>query len=673
MRNTVRTIRAVSFLAAIGLAVPAAQAGAGNSASSTDPATDSAASARASLGRPSVLFPVRFEENIGQADAKVRFLSRGQAHALFLTREEAVLSFAVVSQGVRDSFEAGTKTLRLRLIDANSSPEIAGEKLLRSHSNYFIGSNPEAWHRGIRNYRQVRYQGVYPGIDMLYYATSSEEIEYDFIVAPGADPSEIAFAVVGAKNNDVDSQGHLVLDMGQGHSLRLRRPVAYQEIDGLRSEIAVGYKLGDGREVSFDVAEYDEASPLIIDPIIEFGTYLGGSEVTPLSVLYHETSADSIAYFSPQRQFIGLQTNVLDFPWRGDSVCSYTTYACQNIVLLDLQGADVDAAGDQIPAILNATYFGGRNYQSNARVKVKSKVVDGKIRVYLVGRTTTWDTPDMPIVQTLAKAVMFEPAGKTDIFLMVLDIGESDASVDLVYSTYLGGTGSESQIVFSLESPLEKYSSSGALSMDVDDHDRVYIGGTTGSRDFPVRAPGGGTPHQSSPACDPPPTECRDGFVSIIDLNVGPGNDPLFYSTYFGGPKNPDDDNSENDEISSGDDEIVGIAHSHPSTREEVPFFYVVGSTRSKNLPIATAAESPLPFDFQCGSQDIDCYGGSDGFLAVINPEGKRAKRPLLQHVFRWKRGRSRFRRRRGACREKRNGSANLHNRRDILGGSFGF
>src|SRR5579862_3907022 len=207
--------------------------------------------------------PLVFEPNQGQLDSQVKFLARTQGGTLFLTEREAVL----VSRGAAP--------VRMRLAHAGKPKAIHGLEPTGGISNYFIGNDPSKWRTSIPNYRRVEYQSVYAGVDVVYYG-NPQKVEYDFVVAPGADVAAIQVEYEGVESLRVDSDGDLVLKTAAGE-LRQKRPVAYQETASGRVEVQVGYRLKAGRRVAFELARYDAGRRLVIDPVLLYSTYLGGN------------------------------------------------------------------------------------------------------------------------------------------------------------------------------------------------------------------------------------------------------------------------------------------------------------------------------------------------------------------------------------------------------------
>src|SRR6266851_4035095 len=261
--------------------------------------------------------PLSFEANHGQADERVKFLSRTGGYTLFLTGDEAVLALRgrkakknspqslkpAAAAAMQAGFVSGHRfsdaaspsqeaaplgagpaeattesttrgVLRMKLRNANPAAKVTGVDELAGTSNYFIGNDPAKWRSNVSTYAKVKYEGIYSGIDLVYYG-NQRQLEYDFIVAPGADPRRIAFDVSGAKRIRQDAYGELVFKMGEGE-IRWPKPVVYQEKDGARELVAARYAITDGNRVGFELAKYDISRPLYIDPLT-YSTFLGGS------------------------------------------------------------------------------------------------------------------------------------------------------------------------------------------------------------------------------------------------------------------------------------------------------------------------------------------------------------------------------------------------------------
>ncbi len=226
--------------------------------------------------------PLAFEANHGQADGSVKFLTRGRGYGLFLTPTETVL--VLVPGDLRSPLarrpgpttggvSARPSVVRMRFVGGDASAAIVGEAPLPGRSHYFLGE-PGRWRRDVPTFARVHYADLYPGVSLVFYGTE-RELEYDFVVAPGADPAAVELAFDGADSLRLDERGDLVIATAAG-DLRLRRPVIYQEADDGRRPVEGGYVL-DGTRVRFRVAAWDASRPLVIDPVLGYSTYLGGS------------------------------------------------------------------------------------------------------------------------------------------------------------------------------------------------------------------------------------------------------------------------------------------------------------------------------------------------------------------------------------------------------------
>lgn len=377
----------------------AAHAGTDPTSTATRPAVRGAAAPEASYLAP----PLAFEANRGQTDPRVRFLAAGEGYRLFLTAGEAVLALRapgtaapvsqIASPGGRPAAwrparpgsppagidgkrlakrgEPDERILRLRFLGTRSEVAATGEGELPSRTHYLVGRDPGAWRRDVPSYERVRYTGLYPGIDLVFYG-NQRRLEHDFLLAPGADPRAIRLAVEGADRVVVDRSGDLVLAAG-GAEVRLRRPVAYQEVGGRRREVACAFRLlpapGGGREVGFALGPYRPGAPLVIDPVLDYSTYLGGSG---------GDGANAVAVDAAGNAYVTGLAGAQDFPG--------ATYPIPN------RAADYDvfvAKYDPEGRLLFTTIFGGRYYDEGLDV-----AVDGQGRIYLVGFTVSRDFAD---------------------------------------------------------------------------------------------------------------------------------------------------------------------------------------------------------------------------------------------------------------------------------------
>ena len=472
------------------------------------PPPRSMADAQATYGH----LPLSFEANQGQTDRQVKFLSRGQGYNLFLTSTEAVLALTSLDRALvkgsevedsRSSKETRQAVLRMGLVGANPVPTISGLDALPGKANYFIGNDPRHWRTDVPTYVKVQYKDVYPGIDLVFYG-NQRQLEYDLIVAPGADPTAITLSFDGADQLVVDGKGDLVLQFGDS-DLRLQKPLVYQMINGAKQQIHGNYRLEDQHQIRFQVAVYDRSKPLVIDPTLSYSTYLGGSS---------RDQGHGIAVDSSGNAYVTGHTSSSNFPTAGP----------QQPVL---GGTGSEGFGDVFVAKLNptgsalvySTYLGGIGDDNGHDI-----VLDAANNAYLTGRTNSTNFPTtVGAFDTTYNGGPF--CG--DAFVTKLDPSGSA----LLYSTYLGGSGEEC-----------------GAGIAVDSAANAYIIGTVRSTDFPT------TPSAFQPAFG---GGFGDAFVTKLNST---GTGPLLYSTYLGGS---DSDQGQRIAIdTSGNAYAVGDTHS---------------------------------------------------------------------------------------------------------------
>jgi len=422
--------------------------------------------------------PLSFEVNQGQTDTRVRFLSHGQGHTLFLTPTEAVLALnpASESRGLESQTRGPRHILRMQLLSANPEPQMVGREELPGKVNYFIGNDPKKWRTHVPTYAKVQYQNVYAGIDLIYYGNQGQ-LEYDFVVAPGVDPEVITLAFTGMDHIEVDHEGNLILHISD-RDVRLHRPSIYQDINGARQAVSGGYTLLGAEtldpgfraeKVGFQVGPHDATRPLIIDPVLSYSTYLGGSG--------RDESYGIAVDASGNAYIVGL-TDSSDFPKTNPLQPGLPSFL----------GAFVSKLNPQGSALIYSTYLGGSYFEEGLGI-----AVDAKGNAYVTGFTNSSDFPMVNPAQPT-----FGGAG--DSFIVKLNPTGSA----LIYSTYLGGSGID-----------ETY----GIAVDADGN--VYVTGETDSANFPavnpVQKAFGGGPF--------------DAFVTKLN----PTGSAFVYSTYLGG------------------------------------------------------------------------------------------------------------------------------------------
>jgi len=349
--------------------------------------------------------PLSFEANQGQAGQDVKFLAHGPGYSLYLTRDSAVLS----ARGK----DAADSVLPIELLGANAAAEIAGTDELPGKSNYFSGSDPAKWHTNIPTYAAVRYAGVYPGIDLVYHG-NRRLLEYDFVVAPGADLRAIDIRLEGARRLRIDREGALVIGLAGSEAIE-PAPVVYQVIGGRRQMVPGRYVLrGQGR-VGFSVPHYDRSRPLVIDPTLVYSTYypgtIGASTADAAGNVYMTGSSSAgvfVAKMSPDGSHLIYSTYLGSGGDRGSAIsvdASGNTYltgytssgfpitagAFQTTFRDGALGAFVAKLNATGSALIYSTYLGGSNAEAGTGLGV-----DVLGCAYVTGYTMSADFPTTP-------------------------------------------------------------------------------------------------------------------------------------------------------------------------------------------------------------------------------------------------------------------------------------
>ncbi len=373
--------------------------------------------------------PLSFEPNQGQTDPRVQFLSRGQGYALFLTPGEAVLELQKSSGRKADVAKTlpAPSILRMTLAGANAKAAVSGEQPLTGTANYFIGNDSSKWKSAVPTYQRVAYSSVYPGVDLVYYG-NQRQLEYDFVVAPGADAAKIALQLTGA-TPVIDKAGDLVLSV-QGEEARFHKPVVYQ-LDGDRKvSVAGSYQIADGK-VGFSLAAYDHAKALVIDPILSYLTYIGGSGSDLIT---------NIAVDSAGSVYIVGTTSSADFPVKNAYQATNPNTIAAATTPLTMFVSKFNPTGT---ALVYSTYLGSNEYTYGNGI-----AVDSSGDAYVVGYTTYGTYPvTAGAFQTLCGAQFDQTTGKR--INGCTGAGQGDAGgvltklnptgTALVYSTYYSG------------------------------------------------------------------------------------------------------------------------------------------------------------------------------------------------------------------------------------------
>src|SRR5215213_6579912 len=353
--------------------------------------------------------PLSFEANVGQTDPQVDFISRGSGYTLFLTPGEAVLALRAASASSATTDQRNdheSALLRMKFVGSEGKPRVSGQEELPGKVNYYIGKDRSRWRTGVSTYAKVAYQNLYPGVDLVYYG-NQRQLEYDFVVHPGTDPNIIALSFEGADGLKVDPQGELVLQ-ASGGEIRQRKPLIYQEGDGVRHEVAGSYKLKDRNTVGFQIADYDASRPLVIDPVLVYSTFLGGANVD--SGFDITVDAAGNAYVTGSTQLLIVPST---FP---------TTAGAFDTTHNGSQDAFVTKLNPSGSALVYSTFLGGTDLDSASGI-----AVDSAGNAYVTGTTSSSDFPT-------TVGAFDTTLNDRDAFVTKLNPSGSA----LVYSTFLG-------------------------------------------------------------------------------------------------------------------------------------------------------------------------------------------------------------------------------------------
>ncbi len=451
--------------------------------------------------------PMHFEPNLGQTAEEVKFVARGPGYTLFLTADEAVLALRqgqprsdreyrrhppqspepTLAQTEEATPSGAVVRMRLEGAARNAEPQLEGLEKLPGISNYFLGNDPTKWRTHVPHYQRVQYQDVYPGIDLVFYG-NPRQLEYDFVLAPGADPSAIRLAFEGVEGMRVADNGDLILQVAGGELVQ-KAPKVYQETNGKRRELAGRYVLRAGEReqltfapttetpealVGFQVASYQPDRPLVIDPVLVYSTYLGGG--------WSDWSFD-IAVDGSGNAYVGGYTLSADFPTRNALDPNYG--GDEN----DSDAFVVKLSSDG-QTMIYSTYLGGSRDEMGGGI-----AVDGSGNAYVTGTT---DSIDFPMVRA-----KYQYPGGTFGYYHAFIIKLSSNGQTIFYSTYLGGSDEE-----------------GGSDIAVDGSGNAYVTGTTYSSDFPVVN-----------AIYPNLSQGENAFVTKLSSD----GQTVFYSTYLGG------------------------------------------------------------------------------------------------------------------------------------------
>ena len=526
-----------------------------------------APSARALAGRAKL--PLAFEPNQGQASAPVSYLARGAGYGLYLTPQQAILSLGGASahSGTQGTPRAD---VRMSLEGVSSDVKIEAADPLPGKTNYFRGNDPSRWVRNVPTFARVQYAAVYPGIDLVYYGKQGQ-LEYDFDVRAGANPNQIRLGLSGVDSVVVSADGGLQLST-QGREIRWNKPVIYQEVNGRRRPVEGRFQLLAENRVGFALGVYDRSRDLVIDPILAYASYFGGSG----------------AEMNPQVA-VDLSASIYIAGTTTSTGTTFPTEPCGGTlppqpVCPKLNGTDTGTSSDVFVSkldqfgstVLYTTYLNGEDLVPSVGLGLATGddssaglAVDSQGNVYITGTTTSTDFP------TTSNAFQSAPKtpGVAHVFLTKLD----STGAGLLYSSYLSGSNADN-----------------AMALAADNTGHAYILGWTQSvtaGDFPT-----GTSFQPSAN-----GATRLYFVSKFDTTTTVANQSLVFFSYLGDSTNPA---KEADGVVCAQLPCGGIALDTNGNA-----FVAVG-TKFTNLPAVNSYQS------------TNHGGASDAYEAKITPDG---------------------------------------------------
>jgi len=553
---------------------------------------------QASLGA----LPLAFEANQGQTDPQVKYMARGNGYTVFLTANDTV--FALQSSEQSSAKAATTQAngkhgfrevhptplakkdvaaaIHMRLVGSNAQPQIAADNQLPGVTNYYIGSDRSNWQAGVKQYAGVSYRDVYPGVNMAFHG-EQRQLEFDFIVAPGANPAPIDLGFSGARKIATDASGNLLLSSAAGDVV-MHKPVAYQEENGKRQIVTAQFVQEGKNKVGLALGSYDHSRELVIDPALSYSTYLGGSG---------EDEAYGIAVDGSGNAYVTGATASINFPAASGTVSSTGGFdafvtkldaAGSSVVFTTLIGGSGDDFGFGVAVNSLGTYVIGNTSSSNfpssvtlgpgggqdAFVASLNSTTGAKVYVTRIGGTGTESGNAIAVDSTgnayvggqtdstnfliVSPAIQSSNAGTEDAFISKIN----PAGSALVFSTYLGGTSGDL-----------------VTGLALDSSNNTYVTGITVSSNFPT----------TSGAFQTAQTGTGDnGFVTEIKAD----GSTKIYSTYLGG---------------NGVSDALGVAVDSAGEA------YVTGTTNSTAFPTVDAAQSSNA-------------GGFDVFVTKFNATG---------------------------------------------------
>jgi uncharacterized protein (TIGR03437 family) len=585
--RSLRARRAVLALAIVSISLslgwPSASAA---SPQSSPPSTNFTAAKLVSV-------PLSFEPNQGQAASTVQFLSRGSGYALFLAPGEVVLSLerqqpTPAAEKGQPPAAASANTLRMSLIGANAKASAVGLAPQPGVVSYFIGNDPKKWRSGIPTYGKVDYAQIYPGVDLVFYG-NQRQLEYDFVVAPGADPSRIAWRIDGARAS-VDAQGNLVLSASNGPAT-FKKPALYQ-MDGDKKTSVEGRFALAGNEVRFRVGGYDHSRALIIDPVLSYASYLAGTGSDTIGTatgpgIAQNGASQALAVDSAGSAYVTGYTYSIDFPTK-NPYKSAPPAKVTGVSPGQWPSAFVTKFSPDGGSLAYSTYLGGNGYDYGFAI-----AVDSSGSAYVTGET---DSPDFPVTAGAYQTVC-DPtptnqpppypsacnSSNVSAFVTKLD----PTGTSLVYSTFLGG-----------------YAYDYATAIAVDSLGRAYIAGNEAESCYTYTTFQSCFPTTSGAVISGNQTRGGDPQYAFIAV-FNPTGAQLLYSTIFG-------DLNFACIIACG-----GGTYGTGVTVDANGYFYLVGETQASNLPTTAGVFQTTGAPLGNPATYLQAWRG---FVAKFNP-----------------------------------------------------
>lgn len=470
----------------------------------------------------------------------MQFIGRSRRGTIYFTPDEVVLK------------ARGSSDARMKFVSANRTVSLSAAEEAPGKVNYFLGNKPEHWHTDLPTYRRVTYKNIYSGIDLTFQGVT-QGLKGTYMIAPGADPSRIAWRYDNAENVEVDDHGELQIKLNGAATLTEQAPVAWQDGVAGRVPVEIHYVVRRDGAIGFSLGKYDRSKPLIVDPTLTYSTFFGGSNDDP---------AYKIALDCARNIYIAGYTNSTDFPTKNPLQPNKANGYDAFVTKLSPDGSTV----------IYSTYIGGSGGANNNDL-LQSIAVDPDGNVYLTGNTYSTDYPTVNAYQS-------SNAGGSDIFLTKIDPTGST----LVYSTYLGGGNFDF-----------------AFDVAVDANGSAYLTGFTLASDFPTTA-GSYQPNFGGGA--------GDAYVT----KFSPDGKTLVYSTFVGGS---DYDQAYGIAVdAAGNAYIAGVTASLNFPLANA-YQGIIGGNRDVFVTRLNAAGSQLIFstyiggalDDQCSAMTIDRAG----------------------------------------------------------------